>query len=208
MTTPTTPETDPSSSEPSTTGPSTPGPSSTALVLIDLQEDFLSTPGLARRRAGLLAAVHWWVGQARRHAAPVVEVRTVLPRDPATWALNMRDDDSPVALEGTDGAGPVSELADVDTILVTKRRDDAFLDTELLEVLRAHDVDRLLLAGVATQACVAMTAASAYAHDFRVSLAGGAVASDDDHAHQEALRWLAEEYRQDVREPREGWPTA
>ncbi|WP_370200761.1 cysteine hydrolase family protein [Aeromicrobium sp.] len=200
MTTPTPPDADRTDTDPDR--------STTALVLIDLQEDFLSAPGLARRRAGLLAAVHWWVGQARRHGAPVVEVRTVLPEDPTTWALNMRDDDSPVALEGTDGAGPVSELADVDTILVTKRRDDAFLGTELLEVLRAHDVDRLLLAGVAPQACVAMTAASAYAHDFRVSLAGGAVASDDDHAHQEALRWLAAEYRQDVREPREGWPTA
>ncbi|MCX6406149.1 MAG: cysteine hydrolase [Propionibacteriales bacterium] len=183
-------------------------PSTTALVLIDLQEDFLAAPGLARRRAGLLAAVHWWVGQARHHGAPVVEVRTVLPDDPATWALNMREDDSPVALEGTAGAGPVAELADVATILVTKRRDDAFLGTDLLEVLQDHHVTRLLLAGVATQACVAMTAASAYAHDFRVSLAGGAVVSDDEHAHREALRWLAEEYRQDVREPREGWPTS
>lgn len=188
----------------------TPDPAAgrSALLMIDLQEDFLSSPGLSPRRAGLLAGVRWWVDQARRHDALVLDVRTVLPQDPATWALNMRDDEQPVALEGTPGSDRVHELADVDALVVVKRRDDAFLGTGLVDVLHEHGVDRLVLAGVATQACVAMTAASAYAHDLRVSLAGGAVASADDRAHEEALRWLADEYRQEVAEPRGGWPYA
>lgn len=179
-----------------------------ALLLIDLQEDFLGAPGLRDQRPALLRAVRQWVDLAAAAGALVVEVRTELPDDPAAWALNMREDGQPVALAGTPGASRVSELADLDMTTVLKRRDDGFLGTGLAELLRGHGIDHLVIAGVSTQACVAMTAASAYAHDLSVVLAGGAVASDDTHAHTEALRWLSDEYRQVVADPAEGWPGA
>lgn len=181
------------------------GPRS-ALVLIDLQEDFLDAPGLRERRHTLLRAVRHWVDLAEGAGALVVEVRTELPDDPEAWALNMREDGQPVALAGTPGASRVSELADLEMTTVLKRRDDAFLGTGLAALLRGHGIDHLVVAGVSTQACVAMTAASAYAHDLSVVLAGEAVASEDAHAHTEAIRWLADEYRQAVADPAGGWP--
>lgn len=177
-----------------------------ALVLIDLQEDFLSAPGLREQRAALVAGVRRWLDLARERDALVLEVRTELPEDQSTWALNMRSDQKPVALEGTPGVERIAELADVDAITVLKRRDDAFLGTELVSLLEDRGVRSLVVAGVSTQACVAMTAASAYAHDLRVSLAGGAVASEDPRKHEEALRWLADEYRQPLADPDDGWP--
>lgn len=182
--------------------------SANALVLIDLQEDFLSAPGLAERRAALVDGVRAWVDLAREAGAFVLDVRTVVPEDESTWALNMRDDGQPVALEGTPGVERVAELADVDAVVVTKRRDDAFLGTTLVDLLEEHGVEHVVLAGVSTQACVAMTAASAYAHDLRVRLAGGAVASEDPQSHDAALRWLEAEYRQEVADPADGWPFA
>lgn len=188
-----------------TTGDDT--PHHDALVLIDLQEDFLGAPGMRARRPSLLRAVRQWIDLAEDAGALVVEVRTELPNDPEAWALNMRDDDQPVVLEGTPGAARVTELSDVRALTVRKRRDDAFFGTGLADVLRRHGVQRLVLAGVATEACVLMTAATAYANDVRVLLAGGgAVTSTDDRAHTEALRWLAEQYRQEVAEPEDGWP--
>jgi nicotinamidase-related amidase len=177
-----------------------------ALVLIDLQEDFLDAPGMRERRPALLRAVRRWVDLAEAAGAPVIEVRTELPEDPEAWALNMREDGQPVALAGTPGASRVSELADLEMTTVLKRRDDAFLGTGLAALLRGHGIDHLVVAGVSTQACVAMTAAIAYAHDLSVVLAGEAVASDDAHAHTEAIRWLADEYRQPVADPADGWP--
>lgn len=167
-----------------------------ALLLIDLQEDFLTPDPLAEQRDDLVRAVRRWVAWARETEVPVVEIRTVLPRDKTTWALNMREDDQPVVLEGTDGAERLREL-DLDPDLsIEKRRDDAFHGTDLLDRLHALDVDELVIAGIVTEACIAMTAASAYAHDLKVSIADGAVTSYDQQRHTAALRWLEEQYRQ------------
>ncbi|WP_286930086.1 MULTISPECIES: cysteine hydrolase family protein [Aeromicrobium] len=172
-----------------------------ALVIIDLQEDFLDPPDLREQRSDIVRAVQRWTDWARDHDVPIVEVRTVLPEDKSTWALNMRDDDQPVVLEGTKGAETLTELDLRPDLELTKRRDDAFHGTDLLERLRELGVDELVLAGVVTEACIAMTAATAYAHDFRVQIADGAVTSADEKAHVAALKWLREQYRQDVVSP-------
>jgi len=169
-----------------------------ALLLIDLQEDFFEPPGLAEARAGVVAETRRWVEHAHEIGASVLEVRTEVPEDDSTWALNMRDDQQPVALEGTAGARRVAELADLDVPTIVKRRDDAFLGTDLESWLHELHAERLVVAGISTEACVAVTAASAYARDFRVALAGGAVASADPQSHEQALDWLATQYRQVV----------
>ncbi len=172
-----------------------------ALLLIDLQEDFLAPPGLAEQRADVVQRVFDWVGWARRRQLPVIEVRTVLPDDESTWALNMREDGQPVVLEGSPGAQRLAEFTFAPDLSISKRRDDAFHGTDLLQQLRDRDIDALVLAGVSTEACLALTAASAYAHDLRVSLAAGAVASADRRAHVRALAWLKEQYRQELTAP-------
>ncbi len=173
-----------------------------ALLLIDLQEDFFSPPELARRRPGLVSAVWQWAEIAETAGADVIEVRTEVPDDPATWALNMREDRQPVALKGTPGSRRLDELTGLRvTETVTKRRDDAFVGTDLAHLLRSRGVEQIVIAGVSTEACIALTAAGAYARDLRVRIAGGAVASADQGAHEAALRWLEQQYRQSVSDP-------
>lgn len=165
------------------------------LMLIDLQEDFFDTPGMRPLRAGVVEAVHAWVAWARERSLPVIEVRTVNPPDPQAWALNMRDDMQPVALAGTEGVKRLHDLDFDPDVVVEKRRDDAFHGTELRELLASDSIDSLVIAGVSTEACVLMTAASAYANDLRVAVAAGAVASADQKAQELALDWLREQYR-------------
>jgi len=169
-----------------------------ALLLIDLQEDFFEPPGLAGERRRVVEAVLRWVEQARRVDARIIEIRTELPEDESTWALNMRDDRQPVALEGTPGAQGLAELGHLALPVIVKRRDDAFVGTDLALRLRALGAERLVIAGVSTEACIALTAAGAYARDFRVALAGGAIASADPDAHDRSIAWLAAQYRQPV----------
>lgn len=166
-----------------------------ALVLIDLQEDFLGAPGIREQRDDMVAAVQDWIAWAGKAGAPVVEVRTVLPLDKETWALNMRDDEQPVVLEGTPGSWLVHELELEPDVELRKRRDDAFHGTDLAERLAELRVTQVVLAGVSTEACIAVTAASAYAHDLRVVVARDAVTSGNRKAHDAALKWLEEQYR-------------
>jgi nicotinamidase-related amidase len=169
----------------------------TALVLIDLQNDYFANDELARCRDDVLAASNRLVRAARGAGAPVVEVQTVHARDRSTWSLNMLEDEQGMALEGTDGACRLDGLLQPDLCLV-KARDSAFHDTELAGWLRERDVDRLVLAGVSTESCIAATATDAYARDLRVVLVEDATASVEWRLHDETLERLRKQYRQDV----------
>lgn len=169
----------------------------TALLLIDLQNDYFADDELERCREDLLDACNLLVRAAREAGAPVVEVQTVHRTDKSTWALNMLDDDQGMALEGTEGAARLDGLVDPDHLIV-KTRDSAFFGTGLTDWLREREVDRLVLAGVSTESCIAATATDAYARDLRAVLVEDATASVRWSLHDETLARLKEQYRQDV----------
>ena len=58
--------------------------------------------------------------------------------------------------------------------LLPKYHADAFYQTELDVLLKEHEVARLILCGVQTEYCVDTTCRSAFAHGYRVTLAGDA----------------------------------
>ncbi len=169
----------------------------TALLLIDLQNDYFADDELERCRDDLLAACNHLIRTARDAGAPVVEVQTVHTHDKSTWALNMLEDDQGMALAGTTGAARLDGLLEPDHVVV-KTRDSAFHGTDLERWLRERDVDRLVLTGVSTESCIAATATDAYAHDLRVVLVEDATASVERPLHDRTLEGLHQQYRQDV----------
>ncbi|HEX5087622.1 MAG TPA: isochorismatase family cysteine hydrolase [Nocardioides sp.] len=169
----------------------------TALLVIDLQNDYFADAELARCKADVLAASNLLVRAARAAGALVVEAQTVHARDRSTWALNMLDDDQGMAIEGTEGARRLDGLLEPDLCIV-KTRDSAFYDTPLESRLRERGVDRLVLAGVSTESCIAATATDAYARDLRVVLVDDATASVEWRLHDETLARLQRQYRQAV----------
>jgi nicotinamidase-related amidase len=170
---------------------------STALVLVDLQYDYFADDELERCRADLVAACNLLVERARAVGTPVVEARTVHRHDKSTWALNMLEDDQGMAFEGSRGAERLDELEEPDHV-VEKTRDSAFHGTGLAEWLAERGVDRLVLAGVSTESCIAATATDAYAHDLRVVLVEDATASVEWELHDQTLTRLKAQYRQEV----------
>jgi nicotinamidase-related amidase len=169
----------------------------TALLLIDLQNDYFRDDELARCRDDLLKQVNELAERARAAGAPVVEIRTVHAPDRSTWTLNMLEDDRGLALAGTPGAARVDGLAEPDHVVV-KTRDSAFFGTDLDLWLADRDVERLVLAGVSTESCIAATATDAYARDLHVELVEDATASIDSQLHDQTLGRLHEQYRQEV----------
>jgi len=167
-----------------------------ALVILDMQHDFVGRGPLADARPRLVRTINQLVALAREADVPVVDVRTVHAPDGSTWALNMREDDQGMAIEGSHGAEPADGL-DLDGALpVCKTRDNAFFRTGLEALLREGGVTSFVLCGVSTESCIAATATDAYARDLRVTFVDGSVASAEPERHADVLAALGRQYRQ------------
>lgn len=167
-----------------------------ALVLIDLQNGFFESPGLAEKRAEITANCNRLVRAARDASVPVFNVRTEHKKDGSTWTIKMLEDDQGYLFEGTEQAANLAELDAAGSIEIIKRRDSAFWNTELLTGLLRHRVTSLVLAGVSSPTCVASTAADAFAANLAVAVAHDAVTSEDEDFERNTLKFMREQHRQ------------
>jgi alpha-ketoglutaric semialdehyde dehydrogenase len=163
-----------------------------ALLLIDLQQDFLSRPGLLPEPDTLIAANAALLALARSSAVPVVHVHTLVDPDGGNcmphWAVLA---EMPCRL-GTPGAAPPPALSPVDgETVLGKRFYSAFDNPELAGHLRGLGVDTLVLGGIYLNACIQATALDAYARGFRVLVVDDAVGSQDALHGELSRRWLS-----------------
>lgn len=154
----------------------------TALIVIDLQKDFLAHLP-AERAEKVVACTGKLVDTARRVGAPVIWIIQQFKADLSDGFLEMRDRQIATVIEGTPGA----ELADglepaVGEPVIVKKRYSAFFGTDLEDRLAALGVERVVLAGVNIHACIRMAALDAYQRDLRVILPIGAM-DGHDQAH-------------------------
>lgn len=183
-------------------------PSRVALVLIDLQRDFLDPEGAFGRLgidlsmyvehrprvAALLAA-------ARRASVPVLHVQnTALPNrasdSPAQLRFNLRmhagarGSGEPLryTVPGTWGHGFVDEFVpEPGETVVAKYRSSAFWGTNLDLLLRSNGIETVVVAGCTTEGCVESTARDALFNDYYVVIPEDCVASDDPAQHEASM---------------------
>jgi len=165
-------------------------PARTALLVIDMQNDFLlpdapvATPGgldLVPRIAALASA-------ARGAGFPVVYTQEMHRADHSDFGIELAFE-PPHCLEGTPGMDLVAGLepGPEDVRIRGKRRYDAFLGTELDVVLRARRIENLLVTGVCTDICVIATVYHARNLDYRVFVLRDAVAGTTPERHDAAI---------------------
>ncbi len=176
-----------------------PDPARTALLVVDVQNDFIHAEGRSGARSDGNAAFRRMV--EGRLASFVVEARALgvlvvwiqMENAPETISeANARikrkmygaDPDDPgsvdiweraVCVRGSWGAEiylPVEE----DDLVVAKSRYSAFIRTALDAALRERGVSTAAVAGVVTNQCVESTARDAYQHDYDVLLVSDCVA--------------------------------
>lgn len=134
-------------------------PASTALVIIDMQNDFVRDDGTLQVKSApaTVPAIARLLDLARGSGMRVVFSQdTHDPGDPEfeIWPEH--------ALRGTRGWEMIDELAPRDgELVVQKVRYDAFYGTELDHMLRLWNVSTILLCGTVANICVHYTAASA-----------------------------------------------
>ncbi|WP_269047825.1 cysteine hydrolase family protein [Paenarthrobacter sp. Z7-10] len=170
----------------------------TAVLIIDMQNAYFEDPVLQAQQDAVTAACNGAIAAVQQRDCPVLLVCTEHERDRSTWTLSMLDDDQGLIFRGSAQARVVPGLREQHLPRLVKTRDSAFFGTDLLLRLRNWSVDRVVLAGAATQNCIAQTAADAFANNLRVVIARDAMASDDADFASAMLDVLSEEYSQPV----------
>ena len=162
----------------------------TALLLVDLQHDFLVREGLEPPAPTLVTRVADLLTAFRTHGAPVAHLRTRVRADASDAMPHWRAAGTLACIEGTPGAAaPPALVEQPGELVVHKQHYRGFND--LLDVwLRSRDVTNVVIAGVYTHACVRETALDAYERGYRVTVASDAVASTEPVHAAETRRWL------------------
>ena len=168
-------------------------PGTTALVIVDMQNDFvdprgsLSVPG-ARETVPAIARLR---DMARANGMLVVVTQDWHGREDPEFALW-----GPHAVGGTWGAEVVPELAPgAQDLVIRKRRYDAFYDTALENELRRRQIESLIVTGTVSNICVLHTAGSAALRWFRVIVPVDAVSALTEFDQHAAFRQIAFLYR-------------
>ena len=150
------------------------------LLLVDLQNDFLSAPGLEPARADLIRTTARLLAGARSRGWPVVHAITSV--DPAAddrmshWKTLGRWK----CVRGTPGCAAPGELSPAaGEPVVAKTFFSAFSSSELPPTIARTGCDALVIAGVHLHGCVRATVLDAYERGIPVWVAEDAVASDD-----------------------------
>lgn len=162
-----------------------------ALLLIDLQNDYLARPGLTPAAAQVVAKSAAMLGAFRARGLPVVHVHTLIGADGSDRMPHWQRQGIQQCVAGTAGALPPVELAPVPAeAIVAKRFFSGFASGSLDPLLRASGVDTLVVAGLYTHGCIRATVTDAYQLGYDVAVLADAIASTNAQHALVSREWL------------------
>jgi ureidoacrylate peracid hydrolase len=156
-------------------------PKFAALVVVDVQNDFCSPRGSAGKRGedvsaamAIMTPLARLIDEARRIGLTIVYIRTTHSEwtDTPSWVYRSSQKSGlSTCREGTWGAEFYDGIAPLSSErVVVKHRYSAFINTDLNTVLKARNIQSVLVCGVATNVCVETTARDAYMFDYYVTM--------------------------------------
>jgi nicotinamidase-related amidase len=178
-------------------------PKTTALVLIEYQNDFTSEGGALHGavsevmdKTGMMAHTLEVVDAARSAGATVMHA-------PITFAEGYNEIsshpygilkgvvDGKAFVKGSWGAAIVDELAPAegDIVIEGKRGLDTFASTNLDFILRSKGITTIVLGGFLTNCCVESTMRSGYENGYKVITLNDCVAGTSTEEHENALKY-------------------
>ena len=169
-----------------------------ALIVVDVQNDFVSPDGSAGKRGddvgGAMAMIPnltRLIDQARKVGLTIVYIRTTHSdwTDTASWIYRTSQKSGlSTCREGTWGAEFYDGIAPLPSErVVIKHRYSAFINTDLNTVLKARGIQSILVCGVATNVCVETTARDGYMYDYYVTMIDDCSAAYDAKLHMGTL---------------------
>ena len=182
-------------------------PAHTALLVIDMQNDFCLDDGKAVQAGfkidmckAVIPRLSKLINAARKGGVLVIYTEHKYLPDwksvsPAYIRfLSKRFGWPPTKhwlVAGTHGVETVKDLApQKGDIVIEKWRSSSFADTNLDLLLRSNEIKSLVISGIVTQGCVESTARDTYFHDYYSVLVEDCVASDNRELHDASLKTM------------------
>lgn len=184
-------------------------PATTALVLIDLQNEFCHPDGAFGRLGNDLSMMppiaektHLLLKAAREKNMMIVFVRATYDGEvlsgPLAETYNRREFHDSQCLEGSWDADWYADLApqagSANEIVVTKHRFSAFWGTDIDLYLRSNGIRSLVFTGVVTSGCVESTLRDAFFRDYYVVCASDCVAEASIERHRASLHKIQQAF--------------
>jgi ureidoacrylate peracid hydrolase len=182
-------------------------PGHSALLVIDMQNDFCAQGGVVARGGGDVSEAQKMAKRlpALLASARGAGVRVVFVRAVFSTEKNFYLSDAWLEHAGRKRAGAYTRIpvCAADTwegdyyegirpqpgdVVVTKHRYDAFQGTDLDLILRSNGIRTVILTGVVTHVCVESTARSAFAHDYYVVVVDDGTAAYATEDHVQSLK--------------------
>lgn len=176
-------------------------PESAALLVVDMQNDFLLPAGLLRTWGGpaVVPEINRLVDLFRDASRPIVFTRHIYERPEVDGGATARfwgaGANSQLLREGTWHSELHADLHRLpgDRVLA-KRRYSGFYQTDLELLLRTDGVRQVVVTGVCSNICCEATAHDAFFRDFEVFFPLDATGGTSEEAHLGALRSIAFAY--------------
>ena len=178
-------------------------PGTTALVLIEYQNEFVSEGGVLHKAVAdvmnatsMLANTIKVVDAARKKGVTIMHAPITfaagygeLTRHP--YGILKGVVDGKAFVRGSWGAAIVDALAPApgDIVIEEKRGLDAFASTNLDFILRSKGIKTVVLGGFLTNCCVESTMRTAYEHGFEVITLTDCVAATSLAEHENAIKF-------------------
>jgi nicotinamidase-related amidase len=158
-------------------------PRTTALIVVDMQNDFVAAGAPMETPAGRAMLPHLKQALAccREHGIPVIYTAHVFR--PGGCDLGLLAHAPAIGrgealVDGSPGVAIFPEIAPRDgEIVITKHRFSAFYGTDLEIILRGLGVTTVVISGVTTENCCHATARDAFFRDFQVVFLADATAT-------------------------------
>ena len=169
-----------------------------ALIVVDVQNDFVSPQGSAGKRGddvgaamAMIPNLTRLIDEGRKVGLTIVYIRTTHSEwtDTASWIYRTSQKSGlNTCREGTWGAEFYDGIAPLPSErVVIKHRYSAFINTDLNTVLKARGIESILVCGVATNVCVETTARDGYMYDYYVTMIDDCSAAYDAKLHMGTL---------------------
>jgi len=175
-------------------------PSETALVIVDIQNDFCHAKGcFSKHKKVDLTYVHKaistllrFIEEMRRIDLPLIFVRTIHSTwtDSSSWLTrgNGKAEEMSICSPRSWGSQFFLIKPEDKDCVVTKHRYSAFFQTDLDLILRSRNIENLLVAGVLTNVCVESTVRDAFNRNYQPCLIADCCASYNSVEHEAAIR--------------------
>jgi ureidoacrylate peracid hydrolase len=173
------------------------GSGSSALLVVDIQNDYIHPEGSLGRSGhdtsaviAMIPRLHRLIETARTCGIPVYFARNWHGpnTDSIPWKSRRAGRSGGTAgVAGTWGAEWYEVEPRADEVVINKHRYDAFLNTPLETMLRTKGVETVVCCGTATNVCVESTARAAHMRDFHLVLVDDCSACTDPVMHEGTL---------------------